>query len=401
MPKPFTPFQWFGQVNPQEMTRRHQILKDALRRENLRNVVLKVTNPQITLLEAAICRGNRESGALIHQAWLNGAKFDAWDDKFQILHWHNAAQTLGMSLEDLGCRDRAIGLDQPWDVIHAGLTSQWLVKEWQNAVSQLTTSPCTENSCHACGVCRELNQTHCLAAPNVEATKNNPFLKRLDDKNTKDDGDSSRWFMKPRKSQSDNVVTSFRFTFTKCGDLRFISHLDLQQLLIRATRRAALNVAYTNGMNPSPKLNLAAPLPLFQESLAEVGEIDLSESLSADELVQALNRKLPEEVRLLTARVLDGKNDSLACLLGSASYKAVCPAEDIAGPISAQLETRINEVLSYHPDSVADDTGKRNIVAGIISLIFHNQPAPTLFLKLRMAQKCMSNRPKSSASFNR
>ncbi|MGL1710496.1 TIGR03936 family radical SAM-associated protein, partial [Vibrio parahaemolyticus] len=79
-----------------------------------------------------------------------------------------------------------------------------------------------------------------------------------------------------------------RFKFTKLGELRFISHLDLQHLLARAARRAMLNIAYTKGFNPAPRLNLAAPLALFQESESEIGEVDFATVVTPNEFIERL-----------------------------------------------------------------------------------------------------------------
>jgi len=348
VPKPFTPFQWFGQVDPRETARRHQVLRQALKEARLKNVTLNVTEPQISLLESVISRGDRRVAELIFKAWQDGCKFDAWDERFQPEKWHRIANEMGTPLEELACTEREVGSDQPWDVVHIGLNNWWMVKEWEKAMAQLETAPCSENLCHACGVCTELDTNHELAVPKPEVMKRNPFVKELS-ANTKDqDSHPSLFFVKPKEAPSNDVETRIRFTFTKTGDLRFISHLDMQHLLARAARRASLNLAYTQGFNPSPRLNLAQPLPLFQESLAEIGEVDLAQKIDAEEFKIRMNEQLPPEIQIQNCRVLpDKSNASLASNLGSAVYLAYpTGVMNLAGEQKQELLMRLQGAVS-------------------------------------------------------
>jgi len=334
VPKPFTPFQWFGQFTPEETTRKHKVLREALKNSGLRRVQLNITDPQISLLEVVISRGGRELGELIARAYQSGAIFDAWDDRFKPQLWHDAAKSLGFTLEAVGCTDRVVGSEQPWDIVHIGLNNWWMVKEWEKAVATLETPPCTENTCHACGVCTELETTHKLAKPKSEVMKRNPFVKELDANTKNEENHPSLFFLKPQTTQT-SIASSIpeadvegniriRFRFTKLGDLRFISHLDLAALLARAARRASVRLAYTQGFNPHPKLNLAAPLALFQESVGEIAEIDLTENIDVIAFIENMNAKLPAEVQILEAAVVPAKASgaALQARLGGASYRA-------------------------------------------------------------------------------
>ncbi len=325
IPKPFTPFQWYGQINPEETLRRQQVLLSKLKASGLRNVTLNFTKPQISLLEAVISRGGRKVSELIYQAWRKGAVFDAWDDKFQPRLWHEAAEEMNENLETMACLPREVGSRQPWNIVSVGLADWWLVKEWQKAMSVKATAPCTEHTCHACGVCTELKATHLLAKPSQEQLERNPFVKELAGHHNH----PSLFFAKPLVSPPDVVKTKIRFEFTKTGELRFIAHLDLQHLLVRAARRAGINLVFTEGFNPSPRLSLAISLPLFQESNCEVGEIELAEDIPVQKFMERMNRQLPIEVRLLRAKNIAATRLSLASQVGQANYCARLPADTL------------------------------------------------------------------------
>lgn len=324
VPKPFTPFQWFGQVTREETRRKHKVLKQAIRDFRLNNVTLNVTSPETSLLEAVISRGDRSYSKLIHSAWLKGATFDAWDDRFNPSIWHDVAENeMDTTLEKMACTDREVGSTQPWEVIHIGLQNWWLVKEWEKAVSEDETANCTDNTCHACGVCTELDTTHELANPSEEVMKKNPFVKELaghDD----EDSHPSLFFQKKEEAPPTETLQRLRFKFTKSGLLRFIGHLDLQTLLIRAFRRAGIKIAYSQGFNPSPKLSLAAPLPLFMESDGEVAELSLACVMDKDDFRAKVNNQLPEEVKLTEViELVEKPKNSLSSVLTSASYRFV------------------------------------------------------------------------------
>ena len=178
VPKPFTPFQWYGQTDIEETHRKHEVLRHALKDSGLRNVTLNMTNPKISQLEAVISRGDRTIASLILKAFRNGAVFDAWDDKFKPQIWQDAASKLNLDLKAIASTQREVGLKQPWDIVHVGLNDWWLVKEWEKAIETLETAPCTENACHACGY-NQLDTTHKLAAPKTEVMKRNPFVTAL------------------------------------------------------------------------------------------------------------------------------------------------------------------------------------------------------------------------------
>ncbi len=323
VPKPFTPFQWFAQITRKETIRRHTVMRQKMREMGLRNVTLNFTLPETSLLEAVVSRGDRNVGKLIYTAWKSGCVFDAWDERFKSDIWHKSAGQLGMNLEDMACVDREVGSRQPWDIVHVGLADWWLVKEWEKALAVKETAPCTENTCHACGVCTELDTTHLLAAPRPEQLKKNPFVKELAVYKHEDDSHPSLFFMKPEEPKNIATKVKIRFEISKLGDLKFVGHLDLQHLLVRAIRRAQIEIAHTEGFNPSPKLALASALPLLQESLAEVAEIELSELIAAEEFMQRVNSMLPSEVRIVRAKMVALRSPSLATSLNRTRYRVV------------------------------------------------------------------------------
>ncbi len=86
------------------------------------------------------------------------------------------------------------------------------------------------------------------------------------------------------------------FVFAKIGKMRFISHLDLMRLFVRAMRRADLPLKMSEGFSPHPKLSLKRALKLGLESEHEEASIVLKEGLSFIEFKERLQKQLPEGI---------------------------------------------------------------------------------------------------------
>ncbi len=90
-----------------------------------------------------------------------------------------------------------------------------------------------------------------------------------------------------------------RIRFSKSGDLMYISHLDLARTMQRIILRAGLDIWYSEGFNPQPKMVFAVPLPTGVESNCEMLDIKLNSPMSSEEIKNRLNDNFPTEMRVL------------------------------------------------------------------------------------------------------
>ena len=91
-----------------------------------------------------------------------------------------------------------------------------------------------------------------------------------------------------------NYVQRLRIRFSKVGPTRYIGHLDLARTLERAFNRARLPIAYTQGFNKRPRMQLATALPLGFTSDCEMVDIWLQEAVDpAAAQVQLVARMAP------------------------------------------------------------------------------------------------------------
>ena len=99
---------------------------------------------------------------------------------------------------------------------------------------------------------------------------------------------------------SSGKVWKLRATFSKTGDMRFISHLDLMRLFHRALRRAGLPFVITKGFSPRVKMSITRALKLGVESSGEEAVFYMNEKFASGKFVDAINAKLPDGVKVIS-----------------------------------------------------------------------------------------------------
>jgi len=111
-----------------------------------------------------------------------------------------------------------------------------------------------------------------------------------------------------------------RFKFNKINEYKYLSHLETVRLILMAVSRANINVRYSEGFSPNPKINFSFPVPVGLASLAEYSDIDITEKMDAGDFKKTLNLQLSEQMQLLDAKNIAGKVPSLMGDIGFCSY---------------------------------------------------------------------------------
>ena len=153
VPKPHTPFQWYGQVSREEFERRQRLLRASIKE---RAVKFNYHEASVSVLEGAIARGDRRISQVIYQAWQDGAKFDGWTDHFKNDVWLAAFEKCGIDLELYNQRTRERSEKLPWEHTTPGVTKEFLLREYKKALAEELTEDCRRGKCSACGVCPSL-----------------------------------------------------------------------------------------------------------------------------------------------------------------------------------------------------------------------------------------------------
>ena len=148
VPKPHTPFQWVACDTMEQIKAKQQLLKRELAGPGMK---YNWTDPEVSLLEAWLSRGDRRMSDVIYQAWQLGAKFDAWQDQFNLGAWQEAFKAAGVDPDFYTYRQRSLDEIFPWDHIAPGVRKSYLAKEYQRSKVGKLQPDCREQ-CYACGV---------------------------------------------------------------------------------------------------------------------------------------------------------------------------------------------------------------------------------------------------------
>ena len=111
-----------------------------------------------------------------------------------------------------------------------------------------------------------------------------------------------------------------RVKYKKEDEMIFISHLDLQRLLQRAFRRAKINLSYSEGFNPHPKMSYGNALALGVESQGEYVDIEIEDDIEVKEFLERINEQLPDGIKFVKGQEIDPKTPSLSSIIVYGEY---------------------------------------------------------------------------------
>lgn len=147
VPKPFTPFQWFGQDDINTIKEKQEFLI-----KNLTNKAIKFNwhEPEISVIEAALAKGDRRQSKVLENAFKMGCKFDSWGEFFDYNKWLKAFEEAGLDIKYY--TERKMDLDEvlPWDIIDIMISKNFFKKEYNNAIEEKVTPNCRKQ-CAGCG----------------------------------------------------------------------------------------------------------------------------------------------------------------------------------------------------------------------------------------------------------
>ena len=281
VPKSHTPFMWIPQIPLEESRRKIKFIREGLKGSRVR---VKWNQPELSWLEGIFSRGDRRLNKVLIEAWNQGARFDAWSEHFKFGLWEEALSRSGLDPCFYLLRERTLDEVLPWDHIKSGVTKHFFRNEWKKAQQEKLTPDCREK-CLECGVCNHKTVDPVLF-------KNWKF---------------SSINQVPPKKPSVDKPEKYRLTFSKLSHARYLGHLELARIFMRAFRRAGLKLVYSKGFHPMPKISFAAALPLGTESIHETVDIKLREFLENSLLRHRVNIQLPRYISVISVKKIPYK----------------------------------------------------------------------------------------------
>ncbi len=316
VPKPFTPFQWYGQMNLGKVDEHIKYLKEKTK--HIKGLKINYHEDTVSQIEAVLTRGDISLCKYIEALYKKGCYLDAWGEYFNKDIWHETAEELGINLTELAQKQYSTEEVLPWDFINIGVDKDWFIQEYNKAESLpcqregdreavVGFQPTCEKGCVNCGVCKNLKTHKVLAKPFKASEKAQNLKIEIKD---------------PKTCQGyDREIYKYRIKLTKTGILKYFSHLDWQNTFFKALARTDLEVVYSLGYNPSMKVSMGIALPLFAESECELVDIELFDNLTEQELKLKLEAVLPEQSKIISIVKIEKNAPAIDMTAQWAEYK--------------------------------------------------------------------------------
>lgn len=151
VPKPFTPFQFEAQDTKEMIEHKQKLLVSSVKTKKIK---VSWHDPNVSMLEAVLAKGDRRLSQVIYKAWQKGCKFDSWSEHYKYDKWLEAFDECNISPEFYANRQRPYDEILPWDHLDYYVSKDFFVRENQTARAGKTTPNCRQK-CSVCGLVKE------------------------------------------------------------------------------------------------------------------------------------------------------------------------------------------------------------------------------------------------------
>ncbi len=319
-PKAHTPFQWERQELPVELDRKIQLITRQL---NKSNIHVTWRDGYVTSLETIFARGGRELMPVLEAAWRKGSRFDGWNEGFHWETWEEVFQELGIDWKSY-LRPISTHVPLPWEHIDMGITRSFLLKERKRAYEAQVTPDCKDKVCIGCGLQRKEFEAvvSCYRqTPQKQPARRESVVSVTETAASGVPAAISYGRGKKRRQVAVPVARKkIRVQYTKTGQMRFISHLDVARVMERAARRARISLVYSQGFTPRPKISFGPPLVLGVASIAEYLDVEVNIGRETD-FMEKLNLVLPPGMQIVRQKTVFAKVPALAAVINWFVYE--------------------------------------------------------------------------------
>lgn len=347
IPKAHTPYQWVRQMSMEQSAEHLRSIKRALMAA-IPGIKVSYHEPSISFLEGLLSRGGYECSALIRKAYELGCRLDAWDEYIKWDLWQQAIEELGYDTEP---KQWSLDEELPWDSVTMNVSKAYLKREYEKARDHQLTGNCSSECDHRCGVCNKYTE--------VVKAENEDFAVK-----------KQKRAIPPLTEYVQTV-----FTYEKTGRAVYNSHIAVMRQFEMAFQRSGLDVLFTQGFNPKPKLEFLNPITMGVHGENELLLCELPVSQLNETTIGKLNDALAEGYEIKAMKVLpvakSGKKISLASKMKGCLYEI----SEVSDPqILEILKSRLGtEEIGYNVSEVSDGVfsvrieGDRNIFKTVFS----------------------------------
>ncbi len=328
VPKPHTPFESveFAPID----ALREKI--EMIRAHKRRRVEVKYQSPEVSYIETLLSRADEKIFPAVEAVYRAGGKFEEWREGFDFSRWEKALQQHGITPADY-LKPKT---ENPWDIVDAGISKEFLTKEFQRSRLALKTENCFYEKCVKCGACDGNRPTHYQ-------------------------GDDKYLSVTPAvKSAGTQVI--YRVKYSVGENFRYASHLDIARAIYRGLRRSDLPIKFTQGFSPIPKVSFCPPKSVGQISKGDFFDLYLDTEYFGN-ISRELNARFPPGIRVLDIRAIEPKTLSLSSSINLINYEVNITREDLKKSIDPTSEA---------PVYVNTKSGQKNILTGLDSILIDN-----------------------------
>ena len=159
VPKPFTPFEFEPQDTREMIDHKQKLLLGSIKSKKIK---ISYHDPNVSMLEVILAKGDRRLCPAIYAAWKKGCKFDSWEEYFKPELWLEAFADCGIDPSFYANRRFTYDEILPWDHLDYLVDKAFLVRENKTAHESKTTPNCRQR-CSGCGVNKKVGR-ECFAS---------------------------------------------------------------------------------------------------------------------------------------------------------------------------------------------------------------------------------------------
>ncbi|MBP7654523.1 TIGR03936 family radical SAM-associated protein, partial [Candidatus Dependentiae bacterium] len=295
-PKPHTPLQWCSYASYEEFNEKIKYLCSKLKYEKIELIWHSYYSG---LVESVISRGGKLTNEIIFNAFNNGAKMDNWTEYFKFDYWDNAIRQSGADYKLL---TKSIDINSflPWDFIDIGVKKSFLKEEYFKFLNGEQIDDCRISGCNGCSDYLDCSN-QIIINKKEKCGTNSSIVETNQDKSISAIG-----------KNDENLKYVYRMVYIKSYKLKFISHLDLQKLLLTSLKFAGLKMKYSQGFNKKPLIEFSGALSLGFISLSEIIDVTLETEIDCEKVRKQLNLFFNKNLLFKSIFKLNDKKQSIS-----------------------------------------------------------------------------------------
>lgn len=337
IPKPHTTFERSLQFTDEIGFEQLKAIKAGLKSNQFK---VNFHSPFLSYLEGIFTRGDSRVNDILLSAFKRGARLDAWDEYVDKNLWREVISEADWDVESTICSAKEADTDLSWNNVSLLETSQYKCAELENSKNQIVSDNCEDPCDHNCGVCKK--DVSIKKAEVVEDFDAFEVENILD------------------KSSYRKVI----FRFSKEDRAIFVPHLSTMTIIERAFFRSGIEVRFSEGFNPKPKLEFAHPLTMGLESDYEIFGIEIYNGWdNLPETIETLNKNLPLGFSISRAYLMNevgqGRaHKKLMALYAGSDYEIDCTNAELSNEeLKDSIETFIaeNDVQDDYTLTIAEE----------------------------------------------